>query len=124
MQAQLKCRKNVLKQKPRDKKLFNFSTKSDGSKYKKLKIPELRTNLFELIKSSLISETTEKEVESIPLLVGKTFDKFTDQAYRGKVISVVPGFPMLNNIQYEGGQAIYAYNLHVGYEKGDLQIVV
>lgn len=125
MQAQLKFRKNVLEQKPRDKKLFNFSTKSDGGKYKKLTIPELRTNLLELIKSTLIGETTEKEVVGIPLLVGKTVDhKFTDQTYRGKVISVVPGFPMWYNIQYAGDQAMYAYNLHLDYEKGDLQIVV
>lgn len=31
---------------------------------------------------------------------------------------------MWYNIQYEEDQAIYAYNLHVDYEKGDLQIVV
>lgn len=127
MQAQLKFRKKFLKQKPRNKKLFNFSTKSDGGKYKKLTILELRTNLLELIKSTLIGETTENEVVGIPLLVGKTVDhKFTDQTYRyrGKVISVIPGFPMWYNIQYEGNQAIYAYNLHVDYEKGDLQIVV
>lgn len=82
MQAQLKFRKKFLKQKPRNKKLFNFSTKSDGGKYKKLTIPELRTNLLELIKSTLIGETTENEVVGIPLLVGKTVDqKFTDQTY-------------------------------------------
>lgn len=81
--------------------------------------------MLELIKSTLICETTEKEVVGIPLLVGKTVDhKFRDQTYRGKVISVVPGFPMWYNIQYEGDQAIYAYNLHVDYLKGDLQIVV
>lgn len=83
--------------------------------------------MLELIKSTLIGETTENEVVGIPLLVGKTVDqKFTDQTYwyRGKVISVIPGFQMWYNIQYEGNQAIYAYNLHVDYEKGDLQIVV
>lgn len=81
--------------------------------------------MLELIKSTLIGETTEKEVVGIPLLVGKTVDhKFRDQTYRGKVISVVPGFPMWYNIQYEGDQAIYACNLHVDYLKGDLQIVV
>lgn len=71
MQAQLKFRKNVLKQKPRDKKLFNFSTKSDGGKYKKLAIPEIRTNLLELINSTLNGKTTEKEVVGISSFSGK-----------------------------------------------------
>ncbi|KAK3106600.1 hypothetical protein FSP39_023288 [Pinctada imbricata] len=126
LQAQLKFRKTVLKQSHEDKKVFNFSVKSESGKYVKLTSSELKENLKKLIKKAAEGLTTEQEKTGQPLLVGKkvehTFAK--DDVYRGEVISVVPGFPEWYNIKYENDSAIYAYNLQLDYKNGDLKIVV
>jgi hypothetical protein len=60
-----------------------------------------------------------------PLLVEKTVDHtFTDSTYRGKMICVVPGFPLWYNVVYDGDAAGYGFNLLSDFEKGDLKIVI
>ena len=44
--------------------------------------------------------------------------------YRGKVISVLPGFPNWYNTKYEEDEAIYAFYLAEEYKNGDLQLIV
>ncbi|KAK3107360.1 hypothetical protein FSP39_012735 [Pinctada imbricata] len=125
LHAQLKFRKNVLKQKHTNNKIFNLSRKTAEGKYEKLSVDELKSNILELITSAARVPTSEVQHSDMPLLVGKVIDhKFTDKSYRGKVISVVPGFPSWYNVKYDGDDAIYAFNLMDDYKKGDLSIVV
>jgi hypothetical protein len=50
--------------------------------------------LLLLIKSALDVDTSEVKHGNIPLFVGKTMKhKVQDGSYKGKVISIVPGFP-------------------------------
>ena len=46
------------------------------------------------------------------------------KVYRGKVISVVPGFPNWYNTKYEEDEVIYAINLVEDYKNGELQLIV
>lgn len=76
----------------------------------------LKQNVLKLIQETLTVQTREKEIVGIPLLVGKDIEhKFVDgkdeRLYKGKVISVVPGFSQWYNVKYENDDAIYAYNL-------------
>lgn len=46
LQAQLKFRKNVLKQKHKDSKIFNLSKKKPDGKYEKLLVQDLKKKHF------------------------------------------------------------------------------
>ena len=119
LKAQLNFRKNVLKQIASDKKLFLFS---EGGKKKS--VEQLTTNLCRLISESRIGSTSEKPAGTGVLLVGKTVDhQFTDKVYRGRVLSVVPGFSTWYNIKYKDDPAVYVYQLQEDYQNGDLTIV-
>ncbi|XP_076075718.1 uncharacterized protein LOC143046441 [Mytilus galloprovincialis] len=126
LEAQLKFRKTVLKQKHPDKKIYNFSKLNERGKYTKLTIQQLKDNVETLIKDTLKEPTHENATQGRPLLVGKTIKhSFSDgNIYNGYVISMVPGFSMWYNIKYERDDAIYAFNLVEDMEKGDLSIVV
>lgn len=125
LQAQLKFRKNVLKQKHKDSKIFNLSRKKPDGKYEKLSVQDLKKNILQLIASAASVHTSEVKYSDVPLLVGKVVEHtFADkQTYKGKVLGVVPGFPTWYNIKYENDDAIYAYNLLDDYRKGELKIV-
>ena len=126
IQAQLKFRKEVLKQKFEDIKVFNVSRQVDG-KSKKLTLLEMKSNLMKLIVAAAEGNTSEvmSRRPSQPLLVGKYVEHtFADgKKYKGHVISVVPGFPAWYNILYDGDEAIYSYKLQQDYRDGDLRIV-
>jgi hypothetical protein len=127
LKAQLRFRQTVLKQKVADRKVFNFTKKSErGTGRQPLSVEEMKDNVVQLIRGCLDTPTTERERQDAPLLVGKrvehTFEN--NMKYTGNVISVVPGFEQWYNIRYDGDEAIYAYNLIEDYKKGDLQILV
>ena len=130
LESQIRFRKNVLKQKHTNKKIFNFSYKNANEKYVKLTLKQLESNVKALIEDTLGEETVETKSHGVPLLVGKSVKhQFKEgesnlKAYKGKVISVVPGFPNWYNIKYEEDEAIYAFNLVQDYKNGDLQLVV
>ena len=71
LKSQLRFRKNVLKQKHRDPKLYNFSRKGPDGKYLAIPIDELKQNVITLIQDCLQVPTAERHEEGIPLLVGK-----------------------------------------------------
>lgn len=121
----MKFRKNVLKQKHKDSKIFNLSRKKPDGKYEKLSVQDLKKNILQLIASAASVHTSEVKYSDVPLLVGKVVEHtFADkQTYKGKVLGVVPGFPTWYNIKYENDDAIYAYNLLDDYRKGELKIV-
>lgn len=125
LQAQLKFRKNVLKQKHKDSKIFNLSRKKPDGKYEKLSVQDLKKNILLFIASAASIHTSEIKYSDAPLLVGKLEEHtFADkQKYKGKVLGVVPGFPSWYNIKYENDEAIYAYNLLDDNRKGELKIV-
>ncbi|KAK6180549.1 hypothetical protein SNE40_012682 [Patella caerulea] len=127
LQTQLKFRKSVLHQKHSDKQIFNLSKKEPGGKYRKLSVKELKDNLCELVKTALdTGSKSEVSAYDVPLLVNKRIlHKFADgQEYPGYVINVVPGFPQWYNVKFDNDDAIYSYNLHEDYKKGDLKLSV
>ena len=121
LKAQLNFRKNVLKQKASDKKLYIFSAVKRTKR-----VEELQSNLVELIEESRALPTTECTQKDIPLLVGKyvshTFAN--GKRYVGKVLSVVPGFSRWFNIKYENDDAVYVYKLIDDYQSDDLEILL
>ena len=92
----------------------------------KLTTEQLKHNLLTLITDTLKEVTSEINQPDIPLFVDKTIEhEFSDgMKYIGKVISVVPGFPLWYNIKYEDDDAIYAYNIAEDYKSGDVKILV
>ena len=60
-----------MKQKHGDPKVFNFSKKCIDGKYSALLVEELKRNVNTLIQDCIQEPTTEKQDETIPLLVGK-----------------------------------------------------
>ena len=126
LESQLKFRKNVLKQKSTDTIIFYFSRKNETGKYIRLTTEQLKHNLLTLITDTLKEVTSEINQPDIPLFVDKTIEhEFSDgKKYIGKVISVVPGFPLWYNIKYEDDDAIYAYNIAEDYKSGDVKILV
>ncbi|KAK6168596.1 hypothetical protein SNE40_019795 [Patella caerulea] len=127
LQTQLKFRKSVLHQKHSDKQIFNLSKKEPGGKYRKLSVKELKDNLCELVKTALdTGSKSEVSAYDVPLLVNKRIlHKFADgQEYPGYVINVVPGFPQWYNVKFDNDDAIYSYNLHEDYKRGDLKLSV
>ena len=121
VKAQLNFRKNVLKQVPSDKCLFAFSADK-----KKFTVAQLEANLNTLISESKTSTcTNERMTVNKPLLVGKWIEhKFANNIwYKGKVLSVVPGFVEWYNVKYEGDSAVYVFKLHEDYAAGDLQML-
>ena len=121
--AQLKFRKVVLKQKCDDSKVFNISRSVDG-KQKRLTIEEIKANLMSLIPAAAMDATCESVhgAPETPHLVGKRINHtFEDgKRYRGRVISVVPGFPDWYGVVYQGDEAVYTYKLLDDYAAGDL----
>lgn len=121
LKAQLNFRKNVLLQKAKDKNLFLFS-----SKKKAKTVLELTNQVLELIEQSKQGDTVEVSQEGdMPVLIGKNINhQFEDGVYKGKVVSVVPGFRKWYNVKYEDDSAIYVYQLYEDYRNGSLEIVV
>lgn len=121
LKAQLNFRKNVLKQKTSDKKLYIFSAGKRPNR-----VEELQSNLVELIEESRALPTTEWAQKDMSLLVGKyvshTFAN--GKSYVGKVLSVVPGFSRWFNIKYENDDAVYVYKLIDDYQSDDLEILL
>ena len=96
LQKQLRFRKNVLKQKHTNKKLFNFSYKDENQKYVKVTLNQLESNVKALIDDTLGEETIETKPHGVPLLVGKSVKHHFKEkgesnlkALFGKVIPVV-----------------------------------
>ena len=118
-------RKNVLKQKHRDPKLYYSSRKGPDGKNLAIHMDELKQNVITLIQDSLQVPIAERHEEGIPSLVGiNVKHKFSDGIkHIGCVISVVPGFSDWYNIKYDGDIAIYAYNLCKYYKEGDLELL-
>ncbi|KAH3859500.1 hypothetical protein DPMN_102317 [Dreissena polymorpha] len=103
LQAQLRFRKKVLKQKHSDKQVYNFSRKDQEVKYIQLSVAQLQQNVLKLIQDTLATPTHEKQSTGIPVLVGKFIEHtFLEGAerkvYNGNVISVVPGFDEWYNV--------------------------
>lgn len=71
LQAQLKFRKNVLKQKRKDSKIFNLSKKKARCKYEKLLVQDFKKPILQLITSAVNAQTSEVKHLDMPLLVGK-----------------------------------------------------
>jgi len=125
LQAQLKFRKNILKQKHPDMKIFNLSKRKPNGRYEKLTIDALKKNIMELVQSAARIPTAEIQTSGVPLLVGKVIDHtFADKVYRGEVLGVVPGFPEWYNVKYDGDEALYVYNLLEDCRRGDVKMVV
>ncbi|CAG2222546.1 unnamed protein product [Mytilus edulis] len=106
---------------PSDKCLFAFSADK-----KKFTVAQLEANLNTLISESKTSScTNERMTVNKPLLVGKWIEhKFANNIwYKGKVLSVVPGFVEWYNVKYEGDSVVYVFKLHEDYAAGDLQML-
>ena len=71
LESQIRFRKNVLKQKHSNKKIFNFSYKNENQKYVKLSLTQLESNVKALVDDTLLEETVEYKLPDVPLLVGK-----------------------------------------------------
>ena len=115
-----------MKQKHGDPKVFNFSKKCIDGKYSALLVEELKRNVNTLIQDFLQEPTTEKTRWNHPFTGGKKVKHtFSDgKAYKGHVISVVPGFGEWYNVRYDNDDSIYAYNLCEDYKQGDLQLFI
>lgn len=126
LEAQLRFRQKMLKQKHENKEVFKFSSKG-----KKHPISLLKENLLKLIDAAYHGPDTEPQRIKTPLLVGKRVKhRFSDGNYTGRVISVVPGFVSFYNIVYDNDVAedgitkcVYTYKLLDDYKKGDLEII-
>ena len=108
--ANLKFRKNILKQKTEQKELLNLTKNK-----KKKTWQELATDLRKLIKESNQNvNNTEENPGS--LLIGKIIFHNIGHRYKeGVVISQVPGFSDWFNIKYENSQIIYTKKLYADY---------
>lgn len=126
LEAQLRFRQKMLKQKHENKEVFKFS--SEGKKHP---ISLLKENLLKLIDAAYHGPDTEPQRIKTPLLVGKRVKhRFSDGNYTGRVISVVPGFVSFYNIVYDNDVAedgitkcVYTYKLSDDCKKGDLEII-
>ena len=94
LKAQLKFRKNVLKQITSDPKLFNLTVQvGDSKKRRPLTVEELKANVVSLIQE--VSQEKDQLAPDVPLLVGHRVDhKFVDDQgietwHKGTVISQV-----------------------------------
>ena len=94
LKAQLRFRKNVLKQEYSDKSIFNFSVKSDTtSKRENLKWEELRNNLKKLVQHSYSNIQENNQGDRVRLVGRRISHKFIENSvevwYSGRVVSQV-----------------------------------
>lgn len=99
---QLKFQKTILQQKYSDKTVYNFSRKGAHNKYVDRSLSELIGKLKKILDESLKKPQKERERRGVPLFVGKGIEhKFEDNTYKGRVVSVVPGYPEWYNVVYD-----------------------
>ena len=82
-----------------------------------------------LIESAYNGPTTESVKQKILLFGKSVINKFQNDVYFGRVISVVPGFVNVYNIVYDNdvakdGVTKCVYTLLEYYKNGDLEIVL
>lgn len=87
-------------QKHPKKGIYNFSRKEASGKYEKLSISEMKSNLTELIETTLRTYTWDCLWRDVIIGEQTIEHKFSDGTYCGKVISVVPWFLHWYNVQY------------------------
>lgn len=125
LKAQLRFRKTVLQQQPPDDTVYKFSMKGKGQYTSQL----LKDNLLRLIfdAASIVTDTNTSTITS---LSGKCIEhNFSEtdgsiKAYKGKVISEVPGFRDWYNVVYtEEPDIVYTFKLKDDIENSDLKII-
>lgn len=124
LKAQLRFRKKVLQQQHPDDSTFSFWSKQRGQFDSQL----LRQNLLKLIEGVKCNDGSTSDIT--PSLADKDIEhkfKETDgtlKAYKGKVISQVPGFPEWYNVVYtEEPDIVYTFKLADDLRNGDLQVL-
>ncbi|CAG2254242.1 unnamed protein product [Mytilus edulis] len=107
------------------KEQYLNDNRREGKKKAKT-VLELTNQVLELIEQSKQGDTVEVSQEGdMPVLIGKNINhQFEDGVYKGKVVSVVPGFRKWYNVKYEDDSAIYVYQLYEDYRNESLEIVV
>lgn len=125
LKAQLRFRKTVLQQEYTDDAIYRFSSKAKGQYTSQL----LKGNLLQLINDAASTVTCPNTPSTS--LSGKSIEhNFTEtngsiKAYKGKIISEVPGFSDWYNVVYtEEPDIVYTFKLKDDIENGDLKIVV
>ena len=121
LKAQLRFRKTVLQQQTPDESIYKFSSKEMGQYNSRL----LHENLLKVI-----TDAESSNESTVTSLTGKYIEhNFQDteeaiKAYKGRVITQVPGFPDWYNVVYnEESDVVYTFRLKDDIENGDLKIL-
>ncbi|WAR06270.1 hypothetical protein MAR_021639 [Mya arenaria] len=127
--AQLRFRKNVLKQTVVDKTIYALS-RTVNRKAVQLPLEEMIKNVKALVRDAFRNERQHQVTENtVPLIVGQKIRhcQLVNEErvwVDGKVISQVPGYHSWYNVKYVGDAAIYTYTLMDDYKQGDLVIAL